>query len=183
MKISYQYDPDDAVVQRIGRHVHGQWRALTEMVVIFIMLAILYVISQMIMRMWSDYFAALSPSLPVVVVGILWAGITLGLVGSYLVIFFISKYRDLVSDREAETSDYRAGPVRVELSEEGIATHAPARTQRIGWSAVQHVVNTPLGLGLRLDDKDYIPVTVENLPQGVSKDQLAEAIRGWRGGA
>jgi hypothetical protein len=178
--ISFQYQPGDVVSERIGKHVHGQWRSLSEMVAIAVLLVVLYIITRLVLRTWDDYFTALSPNLPVVIAAILWAGITLGMVGAYLVVVFVSQYRDLVGQRDAEASAYSGGPVEVEIGADGIRTRAPGRSQHIGWMAVSGVIETPLGLGLRLDNRDFIPVATEALGD-VPLAEAARRIAEWRG--
>lgn len=183
MKVSYQYDPEDGIVNSIEKHVHGQWRSLTEMIGIAVMLVVIWVICNIILRRYDDFFSALAPQLPFIVAMVLLAGITLGLIAAYLTGFFVSRFRDVLSDHEKEQDGYHAGPINVEISAEGVATHAPHRAQQMDWKSVSAVVDTPAGLGLRLDDRDFIPVPDDKLPEGVTRTELAASIREWRGSA
>lgn len=183
MKVSYQYDPNDAIVNSIGKHVHGQWRSLTDMVGVALMLLVIWFVSGIILDRYDDFFFALAPQLPFIVAMVLLAGITLGLIAAYLTGFFVARFRDVLSDHENEQDGYRAGPVNVEISKEGIATHAPHLAQQMDWKSISAVVDTPAGLGLRLDDREFIPVPDDKLPEGVTRTELAASIRDWRGSA
>jgi hypothetical protein len=180
LKVSYQYDPADPIVNSIGKHIHGQWRSLTEMIGIAIMFLLIWFISDMILDSYEAFFAALSPQLPFIIAMVLLAGITMGLIGAYLTGFFVSQFRSLISDHEAEKDGYRAGPVSVEISEDGVATLAPHIAKQMDWKSVSAVIDTPGGLGLRLDDRDFIPVPDNILPEGMMRTELADSISKWR---
>jgi hypothetical protein len=180
VSISFDYRPEDVVSQRIGKLVHGQWRSLSEMVAIAVLLVVLYVITRMVMRHYQAYFAAFDTNLPVIVAAILWGGITLGLLGAYLVMLFVSQYRELLRQRDNEASAYSAGPIHVAIGPDGIRTSSPGRRQEIGWNAVSGVVESPLGLCIRLDNRDFIPVSVEALG-GRPVAEVARQINAWRG--
>lgn len=180
MKLSYQYDPEDPIVHSIGKHLHGQWRSLTDMIGIAIMLVVIWFVSDIILDRYSDFFTALAPQLPFIIAMVLLGGVAMGLIGAYLTGFFVAQFRALVSDREAERGGYRAGPVNVEISVDGIATHAPHLARQMDWDAVSAVVDTPGGIGLRLDDRDYIPIPDSVLPEGTTRTDLAASIREWR---
>ncbi len=177
--LRYSYDPGDVVVQRIGKQVHGQWRSLSEMVAIAVLLVVLYFVTRLVLRHYDPYFAAIDPGLPVTVAAVLWAGITLGLAGAYLVVIFVSQYRDLVAQRDREGTAYRAGPVVVEIGSGGISTDAPGRAEQIRWASVSGVIETPLGLGLRLDNRDFIPVP-SGAVDGMETAEVAKRIEEWR---
>ncbi len=178
--IKYEYDPKDVVSQRIGKHVHGQWRSLTEMIAIGIMLFVLWVLSRIVLGRMNEYFSQLDAGLPIIVAVLLWGGITMGLLGAYLVILFLSRYRDLRKDQDNEMSSYRAGPFRVEIGPDGVSRASNGRSEQIRWSSIGGVKSTPLGLGLPLDDRDFIPLDQRLLPSGMTVDQAVETIEGWQ---
>ncbi|MEO1549290.1 MAG: hypothetical protein AAFR93_02525 [Pseudomonadota bacterium] len=180
MTIRFDYDPKDPITQRIGKQVHGQWRSLTEMIAIAIMLAILFALTRYILGFFVEDFRALSPQLPLVISAIMWGGIALGLVAAYMVMVAISRYRDLRRDQENELSGYRKGPITVELSERGISTRSVGRAEQVPWSSAQSVKMTPLGIGIALDDREYIPIGLDQLPQGMTGDEAMTLIETWR---
>lgn len=180
MKVSYQFDPEDAATKRMEKFVFGQWRSLSEMVAIGVMLFVLYGVSQAVLQLVATGWEGL-PFQPVAGGLLLWVGITLGLVGAYLTLIFVSRYRDLVAERELELGAYRKGPVRVELTAEGVSTRAPGQARQIAWISVRGLIDTPLGLGLRLDERDFIPVPDDRLPDAMDRKALTSQINAWRG--
>ena len=182
MTIRFDYDPKDAITQRIGKQVHGQWRSLTEIIAICLMLLILFTLTRFVLNFFVEDFRALSPQLPLVISTIMWGGIALGLVAAYMVMVAISRYRDLRRDQENELSGYRKGPITVELSEKGISTRSVGRAEQVPWSSAQSVKMTALGIGIALDDREYIPIGFENLPDGVTAEDAMAQIEAWRKG-
>ena len=177
MTISYSYDPEDPVFLRMEKYVFGQWRSLSEMIAIAVMLLLIYGVSQTLLYMVSSSLGGVDPVAGAV---ILCFGVTLGLVSAYMVMVFVSRYRDLVAERELELGNYRKGPIRVELDKTGISTRSPGQARQIAWVSVRAVVSTPHGLCLRLDDRDFLPVPDGSLAEGLPREEVAEQIRKWR---
>ncbi len=181
--IRYDFDPSDVVTERIGRYVHGQWRSLSEMIAIALMLGALFVISKLVLAFYDNYFRSLDPELPTVVAIMLWVGITFGLVGAYLVMIFVSRYRDLRRDQDNTQNGYRSGPITVELSAKGISTRSPGRAEQVPWHSVKKVKKTPLGLGIALDETQFIPLDAQSLPEEMTKEDALSLIETWRAGS
>ncbi|MEM9270415.1 MAG: hypothetical protein AAGA78_15945, partial [Pseudomonadota bacterium] len=69
-----------------------------------------------------------------------------------------------------------------ELSEKGISTRSVGRAEQVPWSSAQSVKMTALGIGIALDDREYIPIGFENLPDGVTAEDAMAQIEAWRKG-
>ena len=179
--IKYAYDPDSAETRFMKKHVFGQWRSLTEMFGIAIMLLFLYFVVKIAMREYGATFAAMHPALVKIAPLIFWGGIVLGLAAAYLCGLLVDRLHDAITDAEKETNRFNQGPIDVVLDSEGIHTTTPNFAQFVRWDSVNAVVKTPQGIGLRLDRTHFIPVIDVELPTGTTRDDVLAAIAAWRG--
>lgn len=179
--IKFAYDPESPESRFMHKHVFGQWRSLTEMAGIGIMLVFLYFIVRIAMREYGGFFAALHPSLVNIAPLVFWAGIVLGLAAAYLCGLLVDRLHDTITDVDNETSLYNKGPISVVLDTEGIHTTSENVAQFVKWASVKSVVKTPQGIGLRLDSSHFIPVIDVELPEGTTRDDVLDAVERWRG--
>lgn len=178
--IRFAYDPESAEMRFMQKHVYGQWRSLTEMFGIAVMLLVLYLLVRIAMREYGAFFAALNPALVNIAPLVLWAGIVLGLAGAYLCGLLVERIHDTITEAGNENAVFNKGPIEVVLDPEGIHTTSESMAQFIKWKSVKKVVSTPQGIGLRLDRSHFIPVIDVELPQGVTRADVMEAIERWR---
>ena len=179
--IKYSYDPDAAELRFMTKHIFGQWRSISELIGIFVMLLGIYFIVKIAIREYTGTFAAIHPRFAEMAPLIFWAGILLGLVAAYLCGLLVSQLHSSISDHEAELAAFRQGPIKVTLDRDGIHTVAPNTAQFLNWRSVRKVVKTPQGLGLRLDESHFIPVIDAELPDGITREDVMLAIEAWRG--
>jgi len=179
--VKYVYDPESAESRFMHKHVFGQWRSLTEMFAIAIMLLFLYFIVKIAMREYGAFFAALHPSLTEIAPLVFWAGIVLGLAAAYLCGLLVDRLHQTLTDVDNEQTLYNRGPIDVTLDQDGIHSTTPHMAQFVKWDSVHAVVKTPQGIGLRLDRTNFIPVIDVTLPQGTTRDDVLKLIEEWRG--
>ena len=179
--IRFAYDPESAEMRFMQKHVFGQWRSLTEMFGIAVMLLILYFVVKIAMREYGGFFAALHPALVNIAPLVFWAGIVLGLAAAYLCGLLVERLHETITDADNETSLYNKGPIEVVLDPEGIHTTSENMAQFVKWKSVKKVVPTPQGIGLRLDRSHFIPVIDVELPKGTTRDDVMASIERWRG--
>lgn len=179
--IKYAYDPESAETRFMHKHVFGQWRSLTEMFGIAVMLLFLYFIVKIAMREYGSFFAALHPSLVNIAPLVFWAGIVLGLAAAYLCGLLVDRLHETITDVDNESTLYNKGPIDVVLDPDGIHTTSENMAQFVKWASVKSVVKTPQGIGLRLDRSHFIPVIDVELPKDVTRDDVLAAIERWRG--
>ena len=177
--ISYQYDPESPERRYMHKHVVGQWRSLTEMFSIGVMLVFLYFIVRIALRESGDILAGLHPSLLRIVPMVFWGGIVLGLAAAYLCGLLVSRLHQTIYDIERDGIYYRTGPISVTLDENGIQSGNNHFHEHVGWGAVKTVVETPQGLAIRLDNATFVPVLDATLPPGRTRADTAKAIRVW----
>ena len=178
--IRYAYDPESAESRFMQKHVFGQWRSLVEVFGVAVMLLFIYLIVKIAMREYSDTFAALHPAFVRIAPLVFWGGIILGLAGAYLCGLLVSRLHETIADVDRDTILYKKGPIEVVLDAEGIHTKTAHSTEFVTWESVRAVVDTPQGIGLRLDNAHFIPVIDVELPTGTTRDDVLAAIEGWR---
>lgn len=179
--IKFAYDPQASELRFMTKRIFGQWRSISELIGIFVMLLGIYFVVKIAIREYTGTFAAIHPRFAELAPLIFWAGILLGLVAAYLCGLLVSRLHSSIADREAELAAFKQGPIKVTLDSDGIHTVAPNTAQFLNWRSVRKIVKTPQGLGLRLDESHYIPVMDDGLPEGTSRDDVLNAIETWRG--
>ncbi len=179
--IKYSYDPEAVELRFMTKHIFGQWRSISELIGIFVMLLGIYFIVKIAIREYTGQFEAMDPRFAEMAPLIFWAGILLGLVAAYLCGLLVSRLHSAISDHEAEQAAFKRGPVKVTLDKDGIHTVAPNTAQFLNWRSVRKVVATPQGLGLRLDESHFIPIIDDELPDDVTRDDVLFAVETWRG--
>jgi len=179
--IRYAYDPESAESRFMRKHVFGQWRSVTEMFGIAVMLFFLYFIVKIAMREYGEFFATLHPALVNIAPLVFWAGIVLGLAAAYLCGLLVDRLHQTLVDRDREMALFNRGPIDVVLDPEGVHSTTPHYAQFVKWPSVTAVVKTPQGIGLRLDRSHFIPVIDVELPDGTTRDDVLAAIEAWRG--
>jgi hypothetical protein len=179
--IEFAYMPNGVEYRYMHRHVFRQWQAISEMIAVAILLFVLYVIVRLFLREYGPFIIGISPSIMEIVTFVFWLGISLGLAGAYLCGALVARFRASLVNREGSDHPYHAGPVRVTLDEKGIHTFTEHLERSIRWPCVEQVVKTPIGLALRLDDKEFIPISDNALPGTLTRKELRHALAVWRG--
>lgn len=180
-EIRYAYDPQSAETRFMHKHVYGQWRSLTEMFAIAVMLVFLYFIVKIAVREYAGQFAALHPALLKLAPLVFWAGIVLGLAAAYFCGLLVDRLHQTLTDVENESTLFNKGPIDVVLDKDGVHSTTPYMAQFVKWDSVSAVVKTPQGIGLRLDRTHFVPIIDIALPEGVTRDDVLASIEGWRG--
>jgi len=178
--IKYAYDPDAAETRHMHRHVFGQWRSAVEVFGVLVMVLFIYLIVKIAMREYADMFEALHPAFARVAPLVFWGGILLGLVAAYLCGLLVSRLHETITDVDREKVLYRKGPIEVTLDEDGIHTKTAHSAEFVTWASVRSIVNTPQGIGLRLDNEHFIPIVDVELPNGTSREDVLDAIAHWQ---
>lgn len=177
--IQYAYDPDGAETRYMHRHVFGQWRSLTEVFGVAVMLLFIYLIVKIALREYAPTFAALHPAFVKIAPLVFWGGIMLGLTAAYLCGLLVARLHETIADVDREKILYRRGPIDVTLDADGIHSKTEHSAEFVTWASVRAIITTPQGIGLRLDNAHFIPVLDVELPKGVSRDDVLSAIKGW----
>lgn len=178
--IKYAYDPESAESRFMRKYVFGQWRSLTEVFGVAVMLLFLYFVVKIAMREYGSFFLELHPSLLDIAPLVFWAGIVLGLSAAYLCGLLVNRLHSTIVDAEREVEVYNKGPIDVVLDADGVHTTSKHAAQYVAWTSVSKVVKTPQGVGLRLDGSNFIPVIEVELPEGITSDDVLSAIEVWR---
>ena len=178
--ISYEYDPESPERRYMHKHVVGQWRSLTEMFAIAVMLLFLYFIVSIVLRESSNILIGLHPSLTRIAPLVFWGGIVLGLAAAYLCSLLVSRLHQTIYDIERDGILYRHGPIAVTLDADGIRSGNPHYNEFVSWRAVKTLVATPQGIAIRLDNDIFVPVLDVTLPEGVRRDDVVDTIAAWR---
>jgi|GEM_PF-2994381 len=181
MPIKYAYDPDSAESRFMQRYVFGKWRSLTEMFGIAVMLLFLYFVVKIAMREYGDFFIQLHPAMIEIAPLVFWAGIVLGLVAAFMCGLLVNRLHDTIVEVEKEEEIYNKGPIDVTLDAEGVHSTSKHWAQFVAWPTVHRVIKTPQGIGLRLDNRHFIPILSDQLPEGMSTDDVLDQIETWRG--
>jgi len=71
--------------------------------------------------------------------------------------------------------------IDVTLDAEGVHSTSKHWAQFVAWRTVHKVIKTPQGIGLRLDNQHFIPILADELPDGLSADDVLDKIENWRG--
>lgn len=178
--IKYSYDPEGAQCRFMRRHVFGKWRMVTELFGIAVMLLFLYFAVKIAMREYRDMFVEIHPALLSLAPLVFWGGIVLGLSAAFLCGLLVNRLQDTILEAEKETVVFKQGPIEVTLGAEGVRSSSKHFQQFVTWAAVHKVVTTPQGIGLRLDNRNFVPIPEEQLPTGVTIGDVASAIASWR---
>jgi len=178
--ISYAYDPESAEIRFMRKHVYGRWRLLTDLTGIAIMLLMLWWVVRIFIREGGVLWGTAGPGFENVAPVVFWTGIVLGLAASFLCWLLVERLHSTLTDADKEKSTFGRGPVTMKLDETGIHSETPYVRQAIAWGAVTAVVPNRQGIGLRLDRKNFIPVTDAELPEGMTRAQVLQAIESWR---
>lgn len=178
--IKYAYDPESAESRFMRRHVFGQWRSITEMFGVAVMILFLYFVVKIAMREYGAFFMELHPAFLDIAPLVFWAGIVLGLTAAYLCGLLVNRLHDTIIDAEKEDELYNKGPIDVVLDADGVHTTSKHSAQFVAWPSVSKVVKTPQGIGLRLDGANFIPVIDVELPKGTTRDDVLASIEAWR---
>lgn len=181
MPIKYAYDPDSAESRFMQRYVFGKWRSATELFGIAIMLLFLYLVVKIAMREYGDFFMQLHPAMLEIAPLVFWAGIVLGLAAAFMCGMLVNRLHETIVEVEKEDEVFNKGSIDVTLDAEGVHSTSKHWAQFVAWNTVHRVVKTPQGLGLRLDDRHFIPVLAGELPDGMTADDVLAAIENWRG--
>ncbi len=181
MPIKYAYDPDSAESRFMQKYVFGKWRSATELFGIAVMLLFLYFIVKIAMREYGGFFIQLHPAMIEIAPLVFWAGIVLGLAAAFLCGVLVNRLHETIVEVEKEEEVYNKGPIDVTLDAEGVHCTSKHFAQFVAWKTVHRVVKTPQGIGLRLDNKHFIPVLADELPDGMTVDDVLVAIEKWRG--
>lgn len=179
--ISFEYDPESPERRFMHKHVVGQWRSLTEMFAIGVMLVFLYFVVSIVLRESGQVLAGLHPSLIRIAPMVFWGGIVLGLSAAYLCGLLVSRLHQTIYDIERDGVLYRKGPISVTLDPDGIRSGNTHYNEFVDWSAVKAVVLTPQGVAIRLDNATFVPVLDAVLPSGMSRQDVIDAVGRWRG--
>ena len=163
------------------KHVYGQWRLLTDLFGIAVMLVFLWFIVRIAVREGGVILGDVAPAVREMAPLVFWAGIVLGLGAAFLCGLLVERLHATLTDADKENSVFGRGPIDVTLDAEGIHTVTPYVKQVISWDSVTAVVPNPQGVGLRLDRAHFIPVIDVELPQGTTRKDVLAAIEGWRG--
>ncbi len=179
--IKYAYDPESAESRYMQRYIFEKWRSLTEIFGIAIMLLFLYLIVKIAVREYSAFFLELHPALMELAPLVFWAGIVLGLIAAFLCALLVNRLHDTLLEVEKEDELFNKGLIDVTLDAEGVHSTSPRWAQFVAWSAVHKVVRTPQGIGLRLDSRNFVPIITDQLPSGITPDDVLRRIEAWRG--
>ena len=183
MPIKYAYDPDSAESRFMQRYVFGKWRSITELFGIAVMLLFLYFIVKIAMREYGGFFMELHPAMLEIAPLVFWAGIVLGLAAAFMCGILVNRLHDTIVEVEKEEETFNKGPIDVTLDAEGVHSTSKHWAQFVSWKSVHRIVRTPQGIGLRLDNRNFIPVLADGLPEGVSAEDVLSNIETWRGKA
>lgn len=179
--IRYSYDPEGAETRFMHRHVFSQWRTATDVFGVSIMLLFLWFIVKIAIREYGPFFAKLHPAFVNIAPLVFWAGIVLGLAAAYFCGLLVERLHETLTDASKERTIYGRGPINVVLDQAGVHTRTSYMTQSISWSAVRAVIPNAQGIGLRLDNTNFIPVVEAELPEGTTSDDVMASIDVWRG--
>ncbi len=181
MAIKYAYDPDSAESRFMQRYVFDKWRTMTEVFGIAVMLLFLYLIVKITMREYGGLLTSLHPALLDLAPLVFWSGIVLGLTAAVLCGLLVNRLHRTIVEAEKEEELFNKGPVDVTLDADGVHSTSKHWAQFVAWNTVHRVVRTPQGIGLRLDNRHFIPILVDELPNGVTTEDVLSKIKTWRG--
>ncbi len=181
LPIKYAYDPESAESRFMQRYVFGKWRTLTELFGIAVMLLFLYFVVKIAMREYGGFFMQMHPLMIEVAPLVFWAGIVLGLVAAFMCGTLVNRLHDTIVEAEKQEERYNKGPIDVTLDAEGVHSTSKHWAQFVAWPTVHRVIRTPQGIGLRLDNRHFIPILADQLPEGMSTDDVLDQIEAWRG--